>query len=505
MKPTLAAFLLLVQALLLPAQPLTGSYTVGTGGNFQNLGAALSALSAQGVAGPVFFVVSGVQTGPFTIGAIPGQGPASPVSFDGLGGASLSTSTLPALTLNGCTHVTFQNFTGSFAATGAAVSVMGSSSNCTFSACHFTMPVVTTPSSATVFSVTGGSATRITQSNFGGGYEAFAHTGGTGFTVERCRVTGGGFWIARMEAADGIFRNNFVTGNSNYGLRAGAAATNLKILGNSFRIDHPAAASQYCALRWYGATSLNTEVIGNAIHETFNPSGQGYIMWCSGALKPTVMNGNCFWPVGALSLIFSATNLTLAGWQAMGYDLNSLQADPLFVNASPSSPDLHIQQTSPCASAGLSHLQLTDDFDGQSRVVPYDIGADEITINNLLTAITSGGGTGNLFLSLDLIDPTATEGYCLVSLATSFPLGTGPALGLWPDQTFWTILFTVPMQPGNPFHFPIPWPGVFPDQPVVLPNGYLANLAGQTWDVVALLLGPLQNYVGRSNVQRLAW
>lgn len=500
MRRFLALFLACAAAL--EAQSLAGAYTVGAGGAFPNLGAALTALAANGASSAVTFSLTGTETGPFTITGWPGQGAGAPVTISG---GTVTSTIYPAINVAGGSHLTFSGTTIAGTAAVNLVAIGGTASNITFTGCTATVPttVASTSPIPSAFQITGGSFITISESTFGGGYEAFAHTGGTDVLIERCRVSGGGYWIARMEAANCTFRNNFVTAAAYYGLRVGAAATNGRILGNSFSINHPTSSAQYCAIRWYGATTLNTEVVGNIFHEIFGTPGTGVNMWCSGALRPTVMNGNCFNPVNGLGVVYGGANLTLAAWQATGYDANSIQGDPLYVNAA--TGDLHLSGASPCLTAGQTISGVLNDIDGQPRVAPYDIGADEVTINNLLAATTTGGGAGDLFLSLTLVDPAATEGWCLVSGDTSHPIGAGPFFGLWPDAFTWSLITSQPMIPGNPLHFPTGIGGVFPDTAIVLPPGALSSLAGVTWDIAAVLIGPGFTYVGRSNTARLAW
>ena len=109
---TLAA--VLGTALSLPAQ-LSGVYVVGPGASYPDLAAAIGALAAAGVAGPVTFYVLANDSGPWTIPAFPGQGAACPVSFEALGGPIVLAGAQPVLTLDGCAHVTFRGFTGQFA------------------------------------------------------------------------------------------------------------------------------------------------------------------------------------------------------------------------------------------------------------------------------------------------------------------------------------------------------------------------------------------------------
>lgn len=124
---------------------------------------------------------------------------------------------------------------------------------------------------------------------------------------------------------------------------------------------------------------------------------------------------------------------------------------------------------------------------------------------NILDAQTGGGGAGDLTLSLTNIDPAAVTGYLLISFDTTHAVGTGPALGIWPDYNTFSILFGTPLAVGNPLHF-LRAPGFFPDVPFVVPPGSLSFLAGTSWDTVVLLLDATDvTYVGKSNVERIFW
>lgn len=58
----------------------------------------------------------------------------------------------------------------------------------------------------------------------------------------------------------------------------------------------------------------------------------------------------------------------------VGQDLHSTFANPNFVDASASSPNLHLNPTNPAESSGIVISNITSDFDGNSRT--NDIGAD---------------------------------------------------------------------------------------------------------------------------------
>lgn len=123
---------------------------------------------------------------------------------------------------------------------------------------------------------------------------------------------------------------------------------------------------------------------------------------------------------------------------------------------------------------------------------------------NLLSALTTGGGVGDLNLSLTLIDPAATEGYTLASAQAAAGIGTGPFFGIWPDGLTWSLINT-PAGVGNPVHFFTGFGGVYPSTNFFVPAGGLSAFAGITFDFVAVLLGPGFSYVGKSNVSRLTW
>jgi hypothetical protein len=123
---------------------------------------------------------------------------------------------------------------------------------------------------------------------------------------------------------------------------------------------------------------------------------------------------------------------------------------------------------------------------------------------NLFIATTTGGGTGDLFLSLTMITPGAVEGYTLATTTTLGPVNTGPMFGIWPSQLTFDVINT-PAGVGNPLHFLVGFPGTYPDTPLFVPAPALALFAGQTWDVVAVVLGPGLTYLCRSTAQRLVW
>jgi hypothetical protein len=73
------------------------------------------------------------------------------------------------------------------------------------------------------------------------------------------------------------------------------------------------------------------------------------------------------------------TVISLADWQALGYDAHSLIATPAQLFSNPTLNDYHLSATSPALNKGVTLSDVTDDLDGRSRPtgVFYDIGAYE--------------------------------------------------------------------------------------------------------------------------------
>ena len=156
---------------------LSGTYTINPTGlgttNFTTLQAAVTALTAQGVSGPVSLLVAPGTTHPaVSIGAIAGTGPVNRVRFlvdsaQGVAPAVITTSgsTLYALQITGAKYLEFRNLVIQSTANTAnhrvvellgAATVGAATGNIKFSKCIMSAPVVTnaTTNSAVVFATT---------------------------------------------------------------------------------------------------------------------------------------------------------------------------------------------------------------------------------------------------------------------------------------------------------------------------------------------------------------
>ena len=88
----------------------------------------------------------------------------------------------------------------------------------------------------------------------------------------------------------------------------------------------------------------------------------------------------CYWSWWLRGSAPGVTGCTLADWQTgTGQDANSISVDPLFINPNGNAVtgDIHIFPASPCVGAGLTIAGITNDFDGDARLNPPAIGADQ--------------------------------------------------------------------------------------------------------------------------------
>ena len=94
------------------------------------------------------------------------------------------------------------------------------------------------------------------------------------------------------------------------------------------------------------------------------------------------------------------TVLTLAQWQARGYDTHSVQAADTALFVAPGT-DFHLKAGSPAINRGTTLADCTDDKDGNARPLgtAYDVGCYEYGIADLNITTTSlpGGTVGTAY------------------------------------------------------------------------------------------------------------
>ncbi len=144
-------------------------------------------------------------------------------------------------------------------------------------------------------------------------------------------------------------------------------------------------------------TSAAADVINNIFVNERTGDGLHYAMKISSATDYTsgwlVSDYNVLKNANASNLMAVGTDdLDFATWKATtGFDANSLNTDPLFVNPTSTIPNLHLTMGSPAEGAGLEIPSVTYDFDGDIRanMTPVDIGADAGDYDNIPPTIIS--------------------------------------------------------------------------------------------------------------------
>jgi len=175
-----------------------------------------------------------------------------------------------------------------------------------------------------------------------------------------------------------------------YQIAATAATNKFYIYHNSVYIGGtaPSVASPDSTYAYNRTTSGIVGVIDlrNNIFSNQRVQGAAENHYAVGLLTKTDLgtsNYNIYQFKGQFGIIGTANKADLAAWQSAlytGNDVNSLVANPLFIDATGSTANLHVSSTSPALGAGciLSPL-VTTDFDGDDRTATsprYDVGAD---------------------------------------------------------------------------------------------------------------------------------
>jgi len=135
------------------SQGLTGTYTIGLGGNYTTFTEAVDSLSSKGVSAPVVFnVLDGVYNEQILIGAITGSSTTNTITFQSqnsnpeLAQLSFAASTVAGnyvVSLEGASHLIFKNLKIKATGTTYARTVRGqlTLNNLLFQGCVFESPI----------------------------------------------------------------------------------------------------------------------------------------------------------------------------------------------------------------------------------------------------------------------------------------------------------------------------------------------------------------------------
>jgi hypothetical protein len=289
--------LVLVGALSANAQPLNGTYTVGTGGNYNDLNAACTALNNNGVNGPVVMnILPGTWSGSTWQGIlnnITGASSTNTITFQAQGGSGTSTLSPTATSttnnyvfrLNGTNWVRIQNLTLSNNGTsfGVDIDVLGAASNNIVQNCVLT------------------GNTGLSTSTFKSRIYANGVTGSNNSFLNNSIPLGTSWGIylygnSSTRPVNWVYEGNTV--NPYYGSVFGYFANDLKIRANNFS---PTATISHQGIYLYECDNA-LEISGNTqVTTTSSVFYSLYMYYCNGtsfANKARILN-NTFTMTGA--------------------------------------------------------------------------------------------------------------------------------------------------------------------------------------------------------------
>jgi len=142
------------------------------------------------------------------------------------------------------------------------------------------------------------------------------------------------------------------------------------------------------------ATVINGIDVRNNIFSNTAATGIRYAVYCQAASNVfSNIDYNIYYSNSSSILNYlGSPKANLFEWQtATGKDVNSMVADPKFI----STTNLHLNSTSPANAMAFSIPGLINDIDGDSRVSPSDIGADEMDATDCIGRPATGTVTAS--------------------------------------------------------------------------------------------------------------
>lgn len=245
---------------------LSGSYTVGTGGDYATIGAAITALQNIGVCAPVVMnILPGTYTGNYSLGTVPGTNAVNTVTFTSSTGNAADVVLTYAATgtadnwtwrLDNTSYITLDKLTlnATGATYGRVIELINGASYCTVNACVLNVSALTSSTGAGVYSNTT-VENNITISNniFNNGYYGIYDRGLSATYESNFVVTGNTF-------------------NNNYYYTINIGYINNALISNNIININSASSSTYGIYNYY---AIDATIDGNIINNT-SVSGTGY-------------------------------------------------------------------------------------------------------------------------------------------------------------------------------------------------------------------------------------
>ncbi|MBD3246338.1 MAG: hypothetical protein GF333_04940 [Candidatus Omnitrophica bacterium] len=331
-----------------PPVPMSGTYTVKQdgSGDYLTIVAAVSDLEFNGVNGPVIIdVYSGTYMSEVAISEITGAGSSNTVTFkESAGETVVVEGDTYGFYLDGADYIVIEGF--EITGTDEHGIFLENAANNNVISNNYIHDVGTT-----------------------GGYAGIRIDENCDFNeVEGNRIEGDRFGVYLRYADDSRIHNNMISDCYDYGIYI-YRCDDIECNFNSVYID-----GDRCLYKYQGT---NGEYQNNVLYNYSSNSGF-YCFYNADGDKATYSftsdYNDLYAPVGANIGYYGSARVTLNDWQtATAEDANSISQNPQFTSSS----DLHIQDASPCQGAGTALAGYTDDYDGDARADPPDIGADE--------------------------------------------------------------------------------------------------------------------------------
>ncbi len=209
-------------------------------------------------------------------------------------------------------------------------------------------------------------------------------------------------------------------------------------------------------------------------------------------LRVTAPNGTAYW---------GNNGLTASNWSTAGGTANDRDTvEHVFVQ-NPAAGIWVVEVTAAEINED-AHVE-TPAMDVDYALVASGIASGRDMTGMTLDTATTSGGLGDFSATLAGLPAGWTEGYTVFSATTSLPKGLGPDVGITIDALTLATA-AIPAAPGGFFHFtPSANPAHYPNAAFTMPPGAFAAVAGQTFDAVAVVIGPFGVRV--SNVDRVTF
>jgi hypothetical protein len=286
-----------------------------------------------------------------------GTGPSTGVAVNGISAVSTGTYTITGNNINNLTNVSGNNGTAASASMiGVLVTSTGGNHNVgqntifNLSNTHGTVATVVTGIQFT------GSTTNVVERNFI--YNLTSSTTSTSAEINGIRIAGGTTTYRNNMIALGAGVNNAIGTGSTAGISGifEFLGTN-NIWHNSIYIGGTPTAGIGASYAFNGQQTTNTRSFRNNIfvnnRSNSGATGKNYIVRVGGSGTPPItgltINNNAYFAngTGAVFGFFNSADVaSLVAWQtAVGQDVNSVNANPNYINPTASTPDLHINTT----------------------------------------------------------------------------------------------------------------------------------------------------------------